>query len=50
MSRLSLFNHEKRISAIERALENRIWVWTAIVWLGCAVLILAYCIVKGEFP
>lgn len=50
MKRLSLFNHEKRIALIERALERVIWQWVAIAWLAAAVLSLGYMIFMGSFP
>jgi heme exporter protein D len=50
MRRLSLFNHEKRIAAIEGALENQVWLWVGISVLAIAVLFLAYVIAFGRFP
>lgn len=48
MKRPSLFNHEKRITAIERALDNRVWWWTAVGVLTAAVLMLAYVVTFGD--
>jgi hypothetical protein len=50
MKRLSLFNHEKRIAAIESALENRVWYWVAVICLGAAVVGLGYIVKLGNFP
>jgi hypothetical protein len=50
MKRLSLFNHEKRISDIERALGQCRWYWTAVACLAGAVLMLTYAVIIGHFP